>query len=347
MINDIEKIKKPEDIPPILLIFGKEEFLVKEAFQYILKISAPDESAHFNLDILNAEDTDISQLVDICKSFPLMADTRTVGIKNFQKLVKGRTSAKSDKLAPLKKYIENPAPTTRLIIATDDSSLDGLSQKKNKKAPKFPYNLIVDKYQWIEYPKVYENQLSQWVSMRIQKKGKSINKDAADMLIAQTNPSLREINNEIEKLLIYSREKKLISVEDVNFIVGANRNYNVFELQKAIGQKNLQKSLSILENMLAVQSQEIMIVSMLTRYFILLWKMLEEQIRIKDKYELARKIGISPFFLDEYKQAVRNYKPSELNRAISALANADLKLKSSAVSPIVVMQNLIVNIIGK
>ena len=145
--------------------------------------------------------------------------------------------------------------------------------------------------------------------------------------------------------MIYIQDKESISIEDVNSVVGASRKYNVFELQKAVGERNMEKTLKILNSMLSSERQEMLIITMLTRYFTVLWKLLDESKKISNNYQLAGKVGVSPFFIPEYISAMRRYKPEELDMAFLALLQADTEIKSTSGKSMYIMQKMIMSII--
>ncbi len=128
-------------------------------------------------------------------------------------------------------------------------------------------------------------------------------------------------------------------------IAGSNRANSVFELQNSIGRADLKKSLSILYNMLDNQRQEMLIITMLTRYFVAIWKLQEESAKTTNNAILAGKIGVTPFFLKDYTAAAKQFRPHQINNALIALCDADLQLKSTGSDNLLIMQNLITRII--
>ncbi|MBK9247593.1 MAG: hypothetical protein IPM69_05645 [Ignavibacteria bacterium] len=142
------------------------------------------------------------------------------------------------------------------------------------------------------------------------------------------------------------QNKKKISTEDISAVVGDSRIYNVFELQKSIGEKNLSRSLEVMFHMLSAEKQEILIVSMLTRYFVVLWKLLEASKQSKNTFELSKSTGISSYFIPEYLNALQKYSPRQLNNAFFALRDADLQIKSTSQSAEIILQKMIISIIG-
>ncbi len=355
-ITNLDKIISSENFPAVILLFGEEELLINEAVDRILNVLIAAESDEYNFDQLDGNEIKLNTLVNICNSYPMMSDRRVVVVRDFGKLFPGRGSKKMPDNSSFARFLDSPQASTILILTASIPSLKGISRKlasnteaaKRKiSATKYPYNILLSKYYWMEFPKLYESEFPKWISSRIKAKGKQINIEAAQLLASQSEQNLRDISNEIEKLIIYTEGRNSIDIGDVASLSGANREFNVFELQKSVGKRSLNSSLNILFNMLDADKQEILIVTMLTRYFTILWKLIEESRQIFNDYQLASKIGVSPFFVPEYKAALRNYTAYEIDNAFLALADADLRLKTSSADSLAIMQNLLIEIIDR
>ncbi len=249
----------------------------------------------------------------------------------------------------------NPSKSTVLVLRASLDNLNGLTNelsRNNAKAEKkidsakFPLNAILRNHYWIEYPKVYESAFPAWVSRRFSSLGKAITREAADLLIAQCKPTLRDLANEAEKVVLYHKDKKEIGIDEINHLVGHTREYNIFELQKAVGERNIRKSFTILSFMLATDRQEMLVITMLTRYFTMLWKLLDESKKTSDPRQLAQAVGLTPYFMSDYLSALKNYSPLELDNAFKFLCEADLSLKSSAGDSLFIMQQMLIKIMG-
>jgi DNA polymerase-3 subunit delta len=359
MIENIGQLFENKELPPILLFFGEEDFLIEEAYKKLLDLICPDESSRYELEIFDIEEMKpslaIDNIMDSCNNLPFLSKRRTIIIKRFENLFSGRTSAKSNEYVKFQSYMESPQDTTFLVLLSVDDKLKGFANAfKNKakfdklvKDAKFPYDSLIEKHEWLEFPKVYESEMPQWVSKRIKETGKKIEPEAVELLVAQTNPSLRELSSEIEKLLIYTDGKEEISIEDVHFVIGSSRVNNIFELQKAIGKRRLPEALKTLGNMLEADRQEMLIMTMLTRYFFALWKLIEESGKTSNQFQLATKAGISPYFVNEYLQALSYYSPSEIENAFSIMCETDEKLKSVSVDSLYLMQDMLIRIMKK
>ena len=136
-------------------------------------------------------------------------------------------------------------------------------------------------------------------------------------------------------------DKEIIRIDDVTSVVGMSKQYNIFELQKAIGRRNAARSIEIMERMLNAGESPISMIVMLSRYFQKLWVVQELRSTHTPNFQLASALGVSPFFLEEYYAASSNYQDEMFAQCFVALTEADEALKSSSTDPKLIMTILI------
>lgn len=358
MMTTVDNIISDKKYPKILFLFGEEEFLLEEAYEKLLEFFLSEDKSYSESEIKDAEEHSQTDIINSCNIFPFISKRRIVTVNNFDKLFSGRISKKTEQSSPFANYLKSPQDTTILILKANVKKLNGLStameSKSNKaKAEKiisssgFPYHTILTNYDWIEFPKVWENQLSSWVVKRFKSKSKNISPEAASILVMHTNPNLRDLASEIDKILLYIADRKEITVEDITFLIGENREFNVYELQKAIGKRDLPLSLKILENMLSTDRKEMLIMTVLINYFTALFKLIEESVLNPDRYKLAASLGINPMFVSEYLATIKLYTPEEIEKAFQALTESDAALKSTSTDSLFIMQKMLIKIMDR
>ena len=358
LIDSLKKIlSDTKNLPPALMIYGEEEFLREEAYHAVLHALMPDGNAHHDMEIIDAEAVNEAQIIDMADAFPFVSEKKIIIVKQADNLFSGKASKKAPTRSPLLNYLQSPQPTTFLLLTGVFSSLTGLkaarknpkqSEKAKKIASSIPTTLsaIIDIIPAFECAKVSERELTSWTNARLAEHGKSITQEAAEYLITNAGLSLRDIANEIEKLMLFAPERKQYNEEDVLGLVGSSRVFNVFELQKAIGRGDAAKSVEIIHHMMNSDGNAIMIISMLLRYFSALFKLTDAQAQGANPYEIAKITGINAYFLPEYQSALRYFPPMKLARAFYLLRNADITLKSTSQSPVIVLQTLMIGLLA-
>lgn len=318
-VNNLKK----GDIAPVYFFYGEEKYIIDEAVIQVIEATVKVEVKDFNLDIFYGRDVDSKRILDIAKSYPMMADRRTVIVKEIQKL-------STHHLDNLAKYAESPTPTTCLVL------IAGMSNLKAK-----AYALLKQKATAIEFRPLYDNQVPSWVNRYVKEHGKEIAEDAIQVLQGYVGNSLLNIVNELEKVFLNIGDRKRIESTDVQSVVGFSKEFNVFNLIDVIGKRDLRRALIIIDRLLEHGESPSGIIIRLTNYFSTLLKFLDPQNYRKSDGELAQIAKVNFYFVKDYKAQSRNFTLNQIEKAFKFLIEADFNLKTSYQTPTIVMELLI------
>ncbi len=343
--------KSLNEIPNVLLLFGEEPFLVDEKLKEIIITASNDGVGENSIEKVDGAEVSEQIIVDMANNLSLIAPDKLLIINNFDVLYKNKRKS----FAGFVNYIKNPNPNTKLILIGAPSRLNGLYKDLNNsrkastaqnKINKLPEALkeIFDRNYFIEFSKIYDNQFANWTVQRAKAYKKSIDLEVANLLSLSCN-SVREIDNELKKIHIFSPKSTKISAQEVEEIVGVNKENNVFELSKSVGNRDLKTSLIISDNLLSQSNQSVLILITLTRYFLKLFKLSDEIKQTSNKFQLAGKIGVNPYFMDDYLISLRKYSTVQIENNLSILAKSDEQLKSTSVNHKQLIQTTLTNII--
>jgi DNA polymerase III subunit delta len=316
-------------IPPVILFHGEEDFLIDEGVRSILEGTLDEGTRGFNLDVVYGSKVDVKEVVALASAFPLMSQRRVVVVKEFEQLA---TNEQAKEL--LTAYLQKPLESTCLLLV----SLQPDFRKK-------PFTDLKKHAALVECKSLYDNQIPEWISKRIRQLGKSADQEACRMLQAYVGNSLRAVQNEIDKLFIFVGEKKQITVGDVAEVVGATKGFTIFELQNAVGRKDLREALTILQAMLRDGQSPQMIIVMLTRFFTQLWKISELKAKKIPEASMAREVGINPYFLKQVVQYQSQFSNDHLETGFRALLEADAVLKTTSRDARLVMDLLLFTLV--
>jgi DNA polymerase III subunit delta len=306
IVNDI----KAGNIKPIYFLMGEEPYYIDKLSEYIEKNILTEEEKGFNQTVLYGRDVTIDDIISTAKRYPMMADRQVVIVKEAQEL--SRTIDK------IESYAENPMPSTVLVFCYKYKTLD-----KRKKATKvLAKNGIV-----YESKKLYENQVGDWIKRVLAGKKYTIEPKASAMLVEFLGTDLSKINNELEKLQIILPVGSTISAKDIEENIGFSKDYNVFELRKAIGERNQLKAYKIAENFAQNPKDNpiIMTTALIFSFFIQLLKY--HGLKDKNPKNVASVLGVNPFFLKDYDVALKNYPMRKVSQIITSLRDTDVKSK--------------------
>jgi len=306
IINDI----KAGNIKPIYFLMGEEPYYIDKLTEYIEKNVLSEDEKGFNQMVIYGRDTTIEDVVSNAKRYPMMADRQVVVVREAQEL--SRTIDK------LESYAENPQPTTVLVIAYKYKTLD-----KRKKLVK-----LIDKHGVLfESKKMYDNQVGTWIQRVLQGRGYGIEPKANAMLVEFLGNDLSRISNELDKLQIILPKGHTINPKDIEENIGFSKDFNVFELQNALGSKNQLKAFQIAQYFADNPKDNPMVVttSLVFNFFVKILKY--HGLKDKNPKTVAPALGISPFFLKDYDVALRNYPMKKVSAIVAALRDIDVKSK--------------------
>jgi len=306
IVNDI----KAGNIKPIYFLMGEEPYYIDKLSEYIEANILSEDEKGFNQTVLYGRDVSIEDIVSTAKRYPMMADRQVVIVKEAQEL--SRTIDK------IESYAENPMPSTVLVFCYKYKTLD-----KRKKATKLlAKNGIV-----YESKKLYENQVGDWIKRVLAGKKYSIEPKASAMLVEFLGTDLSKINNELEKLQIILPVGSTISANDIEENIGFSKDYNVFELRKAIGERNQLRAYKIAENFAQNPKDNpiVMTTGLVFGFFIQLLKY--HGLKDKNPKNVASALGVNPFFLKDYDVAIKNYPMKKVSQIVASLRDTDVKSK--------------------
>lgn len=308
--TSIIKALKKKEYSPVYFLQGDEPYFIDQVVNYIEKNVLNEGEQSFNQVVLYGKETDFKQVLDQARQFPMMASHRVVIIKEAQSM---------RSFGELETYFANPSPQTILVVAHKHKSID----KRKKKL----WNAIKSNAVVLESKKLYDNKIPPYIINLAKDNKLTIGNKTAFVIAEHLGNDLSKISNEIEKLALNLAENTEVTIDHVQQYIGISKDYNIFEFQKSLGQKDKTKAYKIIkyyaQNKKAHPIQ--MTIGSLYGYF--------QKLFIAKKYErgddrtFASKLKVNPFFAGEYKQAARNYSIPQVKKAFKLIHEMDKKAK--------------------
>lgn len=298
---------KNKDFKPVYWLEGDEDYFIDEVMKYAEKRILSESEAEFNQTIFYGKDANWADIVNVCRRYPMFSERQVVLLKEAQQM------KDIEKLAG---YIENPLPSTILIVSYKGKTLDGRQ--------KFSI-LVKKKGEVFRSKKMYENQLPAWINSYLDANGFTINPKALSLLVDHIGNDLSRIVNEIDKLSLNLDIGKNITEDDIEKYIGISKEYNIFELQNALSRKDHPKAIRIIQyfeaNPKAVPVQ--LILPSLYSYFSKILPVYQ----MSDKSERAIKpvFNYNPAVVEQVMATIRNYSFLEIQQVILLLHDANLK----------------------
>jgi DNA polymerase III subunit delta len=298
---------KKQQFKPVYWLEGEEDYYIDIVIDYAEHHILNEAEAGFNLTVFYGRDADWSAVINACRRYPMFAERQVVLLKEAQQM---------KDIDKLESYVDNPLASTVFVVSYKEKTLDGrtaLSKTLKKKAEVFTSK------------KIYDSKLPEWTAEMVQSKGYSIAQKALMLLVDHIGNDLSRIANEVDKVVINLGSEKLITEDDIENYVGVSKEYNVFELQDALGKKDIAKAIKIINyfegNPKAAPIQ--MILPALYNYFSKAYML--SSIPGKDDKAAAAAIGVNPFFIKDYHAIVRNYSFSGIEQVLLLLHQYNLR----------------------
>ena len=315
--DEVLKNIKKKEYSPVYFLQGEEPYYIDLIARHIEEHVLSESEKGFNQIIVYGKDADVSTVLTQAKRYPMMAERQVVIVKEAQDITDFNTQTGQQLLEA---YVKNPMPSTLLVLCYKYKKID--SRKALGKA--------LDKFAvWVESKKLYDNQLPPWIATYIQRRGFQTDDKAVQMLADAIGNNLDRLANEIEKVLINfsGQQKVVIDAGMVQKYVGISKEYNAFELQKAIATKNIVKTLQIAQYFEANPKANPIIPTIALLFSFYSKLLLVHQAADKSERGLATLLKINPFFAKEYRVAAVNYPLAQVIRNIHFLRVADQHAK--------------------
>ncbi len=318
--NDITQELKRGHFKAVYLLHGDESYFIDTISSYIQEHLIPETEKDFNQSVLYASDVTLGQVLEAAKRFPMMAEKQLVILKEAQQF-------KADQWETLIPYFEQPLESTVLVIEHKHKKAD--SRKKWVKS-------IAKAGVSFESKKLYENQLPGWIHDYLVNKDYRIGQKSSLLLASYLGNDLSKVTNELNKLLINLPEGTTINENHIEQNIGISKDYNVFELQNAIGQRDFAKAISIARYFGQNPKNHPIFATipvLLTYFSKLLGIHFAHQNKLK-RNDILSNCGIPPFLAESYFEASRNFTGAQCAKAISLIRMCDQKVKGVDSAPI-------------
>ncbi|CAN5296789.1 DNA polymerase III subunit delta [soil metagenome] len=308
-VKIVQEIKKG-NIKPIYFLMGEEPYYIDKISDFIENSLLTEEEKGFNQMVLYGRDTSIEDIVSNARRYPMMAERQVIIIKEAQDLVKT--------IDKLETYTENPQVTTTLVFCYKYKSID-----KRKKL----YKALSKTGVLFDGKKLYENQVPAWIQKTLKGRDYQISLKAAQMLVEFLGTDLSKIDNELQKLQLVTPAGSTITPELIEENIGISKDFNNFELRKAVGEKDDVKAHRIINYFAQNQKDNPMVVTVSLLYGFFAQILQYHGLTDKSKANVAKYLKVHPFFVQDYITAAGNYPMKKASYAIGYLREADVKGK--------------------
>jgi len=313
-MSEILKSIKKDTIKPLYFLHGEEPFHIEQVIDKIQRLAIPAHEKGFNEFVLFGKDLNMGALLNYARRFPMMAERQLIIVKDAQQ-IQGIDQKENQKL--IEDYALQPLSSTILILAFSNAQ-----DERKTWVKAFGKNGVLHNSK-----KFYDNQLPEFLADYCHSKGVKISMKAIQLLIEHIGNDLKRLTSEIDKVVLNVKLGEGIDADTIQRFVGISKEYNVFELQKALIQRDVVRANQIIiyfgNNPKDNPIQPILII--LYNFFSKV--LLVHASNDKSESGIASLLKVNSFFAKDYLNAARNYSLHKLTSVIHSLKIADLKSK--------------------
>lgn len=307
IISDIRARK----FKPVYLLMGDEPYYIDEITNLLVQTVLPEEEKDFNQSIRYGMETDVTTVITMARSFPMMSDYQLIVIKEAQNL---------SKIEELEHYVKNPLKSTVLVLNFKNGTLD----KRKKLYAEIDKHGVV-----FESKKIPEYKIPAFITSYFQTKGLAIDAKSAQMLSDYLGNDLNKLTNEIAKLLIaLPAGQSQITPNLIEENIGISKDFNNFELLKAVIDKNTFKVNQIADYFEKNPKNNPLIVTLVVLFNFYSNLMICYWAKNKTEQGIAAELEFrNPYQAKDYVTALRNYNAFKCMEILSLLRTYDAKCK--------------------
>jgi len=300
---------KKKSFEPVYFLHGEESYFIDVICDFIEENVLSESEKAFNFSLFYGKDSDHRIVTDTSRKYPLMSEKQLVIMKEAQDM---------KSLKDLQAYIESPTPSTILVIAYKNGKLN-MNTSLGK--------VLKDKAIVLEAKPLYDNQVGPWIESYLSGMKRKIDPESASLIAANIGSDLQKIVNEIDKLLLNVPLGNIISKIEIEKHIGISREFNVFELQKALAAKDI-----LLANKIVSyfgdsgKNQNIPVISSVFSFFNKVFRY-HFVAHLSEKDQLEALELKNNYFLKDYKLASSKFSTPKLIAIFQYLKEADLHSK--------------------
>jgi len=331
------------NVLPCYFFHGEETFLAYLFVQELKKSLISSEVENYNVEKFNLEENSWMEIIDVARTAPFF-------FSSWRIIVVELTGGKKDILSSteksiLKDYLTSPSSQTVMVIIYSGKI------KKSSSLFKLFSSLASSQVGVKELKPLKKRFLSIWIDKKLSLGGKSTTPEAKTRLEELVGGDLRRINNELEKLITFVGDRKIIELDDVNQISGWVKSFVEWEIADSLEKGDLKQSFLILDSLLKEGVKPELVVGIISRFFrdLLLAKLWLWE-RQKDRKDIFKEIKpniqerFGQFYRDKFRiffSLVDKLSFKELNHFLNELGKIDLKIKTSDASAQILLESFL------
>lgn len=322
-LNKLKEQIKKGSFSNFYLLHGEETFLIRYYKHELIKAILGEEKG-MNFSLFEGKQIDIHEVIGLATTLPFFSSHRVILIENSDFFSK--QSELADKLSSI--------PSSTILIFSEETV-----DKRIRL-----YKTLAEKGFVIEFPIEEPNRLIQWIMAFCHKNEVDISKEAASYLLFRTGNSMDMLYKEMEKLISYAYEEKIITTETIETVCHENLQNKIYELMDFVGKKDRAKALSLYFDLVDLRESMRYILALILRHFRLTHSAKKLHSEGRSNYEIASILKLPPFVVKKHLSMASLYSYHSLKEAIDTCLSLDNELKTGGMEEQLAVETILLTL---
>ena len=311
-MKNLQEDIKTGNFKKVYLLYGDEAYLKIQYRDKLLKALNPDDDT-MNFSRYEGKGIEVNAMIDLCETMPFFADHRVVLVENS-----GFFKNKCEELAD---YIKTLPDYIRMVFVEEEVD------KRNRM-----YKAVKSEGRIVEFAKQDEKTLMRWAAGILGREGRKITMRDMELLLTKTGTDMGNIRNELEKLITFTMGRDVVTAEDIEEICTTRTENKIFEMVRAVTEKNQRKALDLYYELIALKEPPMRILYMLTRQYRSLYFVKALMNQGYGKKEIASKAGLHPFVVGKSMVQCKRFRMGQLRQSMEEGAGLEQAVKTGTLS---------------
>lgn len=305
---------------PVYLLSGEETYLTRQFCERLAEAIAGDDS--MNVNRFQEKNPDIREIISLADTMPFFAESRLIIIENS-----GFFKRDSSELAD---YLSQMPESTHIIFREDEIDKRNRLFKKVKELGYFA-----------EMKRQTEAELERWILTILKKEQINLTRSTMSYLLETIGTDMNVIRNELDKLIAYLGEKKVLEPADIDKICSRQISGQIFEMIDAMSSKNRKRAFQLYYDLIALKEPPMRILFLITRQYLQLYQIKEMQKQGLSGQALTAASGLSSYAIRKVSQRASRFSSEELKHCIEECAQMDEQIKTGLIRDSIAVELLI------
>lgn len=309
-MRNINQDIKNQTFRSIYLLYGEEGYLRKQYRDRLKQAICGDDT--MNYAYFEGKGVDVNEIISIADTMPFFADRRLVVVENS-----GFFKSANEKMT---EYLSTLPESTVLVFVEEETDKRG---KMFKKVKELGYTC--------EMAEQTPATLAKWAAGILGAEGKKITRQTMDYFLAAAGTNMSHISTELEKLIAYTGNREVITLEDIDEICTTVTVSKIFDMIDAMGNKNRTKTLDLYYDMIEVREPPLRILYMLSRQFNIMLEVWELRRNGMDGKAIASKLALAPFVVNKALHQAEKFKVRDIKNALRECLQIEEDVKNGKI----------------